>query len=98
MSLLFAFAAQKTREMNKAWLDYLETAYTNAETACNGVLLNKLGQQEQYFSVFEVLFKGRADIAFKYASYELCEYWETVPRMSKAQFERQWMDSQGICF
>lgn len=97
MSLLFAFAAHKTKEMRAAWLDYLEVAYTNAETACNGVLLNNLAKAED-ISAFEVLFKGNPTRAFKYASWELCEYWETTPRMSKVQFERMWMDSQGIVF
>lgn len=98
MSLLFAFAAHKTKEMRAAWLDYLEMAYANAETACNGVLLNNLGRAEGNISSFEVLFKGKAETAFKYASWELCEYWETTPRMTKVQFERMWMDSQGIIF
>lgn len=94
MSLLFEWARYQSREMHKEWETFVEIAYTQADTECHGNLLNKLGKAEQ-ISAYS-LFKGSSERAFKYASDELTAHWLTNGRTVKAQYERDFMDSNGI--
>lgn len=94
MSLLFDWARYQNTQMSKDWETFLDVAYTQADQHCNGHLLNKLGKAEGV-SAYS-LFKGSAERAFKYASDELHQFWLDNGRVVKAQFERDYMDSNGI--
>ncbi|MDR6691501.1 hypothetical protein J2X55_002424 [Microbacterium sp. 1154] len=80
------------RECREASDEVLHSAYTRAEVATNGALLNERGRRAQVDAVS--LFMGPAVRAYAYASPELVEHWEEHPRVTYAEFERQWVAGQ----
>ena len=90
MSAIFALAADEWRRMKEQYDLYHEAAYEQAETACNGVLLNERGKKAGVDAYS--LFKGPWARARAYASEELIEHWSRHPRLTVAEFERQWRD------
>ncbi|WP_295837422.1 hypothetical protein [uncultured Microbacterium sp.] len=80
------------RECREAFDEVLHSAYTRAEVATNGALLNERGRRRGVDAVS--LFMGPAVRAYAYASPELVEHWEEHPRVTYAEFERQWVAGQ----
>lgn len=62
-------------------------AYIAAETETNGALLNVKGRAAGIDPMR--LFTGNRSFAYCYASEELVEWWETHPRMTFPDYERQ---------
>lgn len=67
----------------------LQAAYDAAEEGCRGALLNDRGRRKGIDSMS--LFLGPAVRAYAYASEELVEWWQSHPRVTFAEFERQWL-------
>jgi len=84
----FASAIDAWRECRDAYALHLEAAYEAADKACRGVLLNRRGRVAGISS--ESLFLGNRVRAYAYASDELVEHWSEHPRVTFAEFERQW--------
>lgn len=87
MSLIsdgFAAWRQRREEYDLA----LYAQYVRAEAATNACLLNERGRARKIDPLS--LFMGPAVRANAYASEELIEHWRTDPRITFAQFERQW--------
>ena len=80
-------AMQLRDETREAYELHVLTQYDAAERATRGRLLNKRGERKGIDSAS--LFSGNAIRAYAYASPELVEWWETHPRQSFEQFERQ---------
>jgi hypothetical protein len=88
-------AEQEKRYRREMYEEYrrggLDMEVAKAEEACNGVLLNHLGQQEFYGyhgkhagKHISYLWQCNWVTAKKYASEELLRYWEEHPRYTKA--------------
>lgn len=88
MSLAFAQAADVWRQCRDDYELHLEAQYAAADKACRGILLNKRGRARGISA--ESLFLGPSSRAHAYASEELLEFWHEHPRITFAQFERQW--------
>lgn len=87
-SPLLTDALAQWRECRDAYELHLLAQYAAADEACRGVLLNRRGLAAGISS--ESLFLGRAARAHAYASPELLEFWLHFPRVTFAEFERQW--------
>lgn len=90
-SATFAAAIDAWRECREAYALHLEAAYERADRACRGVLLNHRGRLAGISS--ESLFLGPRTRAYAYASDELRDHWTEHPRVTFAEFERQWVRS-----
>jgi hypothetical protein len=90
-SPIFANAFALWRECRDAYELHLEAQLADAERECRGILLNRRGIAAGIAA--ESLFLGPAARANAYASDELLDYWATRPRITYAQFERQWWAS-----
>ena len=90
MSLIFARAAAQYNLMREEYETVNLNAYINAETDCNGVLLNRRGKLARIDPAS--LFKGTHARAYAYASSELVEHWSKHPRITVADYERQTID------
>ena len=77
------------RECRAEYDEHLWAAYTRAEIATRGALLNARGRAKGIDPVS--LFMGPWVRARAYASEELLEHWEQHPRVPFGVFERQWM-------
>jgi hypothetical protein len=82
------------REAREAYDAVLLSAYARAEEATNGALLNARGRAAAGVTAIS-LFMGPAVRAYAYASPELVEHWEKYPRMTFADFERQWLRNRA---
>lgn len=71
----------------------LESRYAEAEAATNGYMVNRLGRSAGVTGYD--LHTGPADRAYRYASRELLDHWNTRPRLSLALFEADWLTSRG---
>lgn len=91
MSAIFANALDQWRECRDAYELHLEAQYEAASTATRGHLLNRRGLAAGIAS--ESLFLGPRRRAEAYASDELLEFWSATPRLTYAEFERQWWSS-----
>lgn len=69
----------------------LYAQYVRAEAATNGAMLNELGRRRGVDPLS--LFMGPERRALAYASEELVEHWARDPRVTFADFERQWVPS-----
>lgn|GEM_PF-1285401 len=92
-SAIFAAALDAWAECREAYALHLEAQYAAAVDATNGVLLNARGRAEGVAS--PSLFLGPRSRAEAFASAELREFWSTHPRVTFAQFERDWWNGQG---
>jgi len=90
MSPIFRVAAAQWHSMRKEYENFREGAYRRAETDCNGALLNARGKARGVDAYS--LFMGTETRALAYASEELVEHWSRYPRMTLADFERQWFN------
>lgn len=72
----------------------LEAAYSAAEVATRGYLLNERGQRAGIDP--RSLFMGREARALAYASEELRAWWLEHPRVTFAQFERSWHEGPYV--
>lgn len=76
------------QECRRAYEEYNEVSYLEAEAACNGRLLNRQGQAKGVSA--RSLFEGSHSRANAYASDELKAYWNlTRPRLSYSAFRGQ---------
>lgn len=91
-STIFRTAAGLWAQMRSDYERYLESAYGHALEGTGGVLVNKEGRALRIDGLD--LFTGPERRARKYASEELIEYWGKVPRLSLAEYERQWMEGR----
>ncbi|MFG6277951.1 hypothetical protein [Microbacterium sp. 5K110] len=89
MSRLIGEAFAEWRECRAAFDEVLEAAYSRAEEATNGALLNARGREARVKP--RSIFYGPQVRALAYASPELLEHWEEHPRVTYAEFERQWV-------
>jgi hypothetical protein len=87
-SVAFATAIDTWRECRAAYELHLESQTLAAENSCNGNLLNRRGRAAGIDP--RSLFLGPQRRAEAYPTEELLEFWRTHPRVTFAQFERQW--------
>ena len=88
MSALIRDGFAEWRECRAAYDDVLAAHYERAAAACNDRLVNAEGRARGIDPVS--LFMGPAVRAYRWASEELIEHWERYPRLTFADFERQW--------
>jgi len=93
VSLVFALAADLSREITGIYRERLENEFRAADEACSGYLVNKLGKAEG-IDAFS-LFTGSEVRAYKYASPELVAHWADMGRLTRASFEAQYLASRG---
>jgi hypothetical protein len=93
-SAIFKHAAHQWQLMRLQYERYLEYAYETALNGTGGVLVNKAGRALHIDGL--ELFTGPAHRARKYASEELIEHWKHTPRLSLAEFERQWLEGETL--
>lgn len=86
-SPIFSDAIDRWRVIREEFEVMREAAYELAHEECHGVLLNARGRQAG-ISPYS-LFIGSAIRAYAYASPELVEHWQTHPRVTFEQYERQ---------
>ncbi len=77
------------REVREEYEEVRTRAYMAAEEATNGALLNARGRAAGIDP--GSLFMGNDVRARAYASPELLEHWEQHPRVTYADYERQWV-------
>jgi hypothetical protein len=94
MSVLIRDGFAAWRECRQAYDDVLYAQYARAEAATNGRLVNAEGRQRGIDSLS--LFMGPAIRAYRWASEELIEHWDTHSRMTFADFERQWLNDREM--
>lgn len=85
-------AFSRWRECRAEYKDVLYAAYQRAEEETNGSLLNAEGRRAGIDAL--TLFMGNGARAKRWASEELLEHWEKHPRITYADFERQWTAAQ----
>lgn len=91
-SVIFKHAAEQWQEMKRAYEDYVDYAYLDALDGTAFVLVNQLGRVDGVDGLS--LFTGSKARAYKYASEELIDWWESHPRLSLEDYEAQWV--QGV--
>lgn len=91
MSGLIAAAFADWRECRNEYDRVLYAAYDRAAEATRGALLNEDARKAGIDSLS--LFMGPEARARRWASPELLEHWEHFPRVTYAEFERQWAAS-----
>lgn len=92
MSLIFAHAAQRWKEMKDAYDNHIHAAYNKALEETGGVLVNNEGRSQHIDGLD--LFTGPVARAHRYASWELVEHWEVTPRLTLRAFEEQWVSGE----
>jgi hypothetical protein len=90
VSAIFERAAGQWAQMRSDYERYVDAAYNTALEACSGVLVNAEGRFARIDGYS--LFTGPAIRAHRFASWELVEHWQRVPRLSLAEFEKQWVE------
>lgn len=80
-------ALDRVAEVRSAYRDLMYARYSHAETELNGRLLNRQGMRAGVDPL--QLFSGTRAYAYAYASEELVEYWQSHPRLTFAEYERQ---------
>lgn len=93
MSMIYELAGELWAVMRKDYEAELDRRISHADEACTGYLVNQRGKDLGLTP--RDLFTGPTDRAFKYATEELTRYWGRQPRMTLAQFEREWLYSRG---
>lgn len=91
-SVVFGFAVDQWRVIRTEFEIYREHAYIRAENATRGALLNARGRAKQIDPWS--LFIGSDVRALAYASEELRDHWAEYPRITFADFERQWFERE----
>jgi hypothetical protein len=91
VSALITEAFANWRECRAEYELHLAAAYERAAAATNDCLLNARGRAAGVDPI--TLFMGPERRARAYASPELIEHWEIVPRVTYASFERLWAAS-----
>lgn len=89
MSAIFARASRQWAEMKTEYDEYVDAAYDKALDACEGVLVNQEGKA-QHIDGYSLL-TGSVTRAYRFASWELKQYWTRHPRITLAEFEEQWI-------
>ena len=74
------------------FMSYVDDAYNKALEATAGVMVNAEGRAKHINDY--MLFRSNRVYARKYASEELLEHWETYPRLTMAEYERQWLEGR----
>lgn len=92
MSAIFERAAGQWAQMRSDYERYVDDAYNKALEACSGVLVNAEGRFAHIDGYS--LFTGPVIRAHRFASWELAEHWQRVPRLSLAEFEKQWVEGR----
>ena len=77
------------REVREEYEEVRTRAYMLAEEATNGALLNARGRAAGIDPAS--LFMGNDARSRAYASPELLEHWQQHPRVTYADYERQWV-------
>jgi hypothetical protein len=90
VSAIFSRAAEQWATMRSDYERYVDDAYNKALEACMGVLVNQEGRQAHIDGYS--LFTGPAIRAYRFASWELQEHWQRVPRLTLDAFENQWVE------
>lgn len=90
---IYETAAMIWAEMRNEYQIALEARYAEAEAATNGYMVNRLGRTKGVTGYD--LHIGPADRAYRYASRELLDHWNTRPRLTLASFEADWLTSRG---
>lgn len=81
-------AASKRGQLRAEWYDAAYAQFLAAEEATRGNLLSRDGIAARIADPFS-LWSGRADLAERFASPELVEFWETSPRVTVGEYMRQ---------
>jgi len=78
--------------MSVDFLSYVDDAYNKAVKATAGVLVNNEGRAKHIDGYS--LFRSNRAFARKYASEELLEHWDSHPRLTMVEYERQWLQGK----
>lgn len=89
VTTIIAQAFADWRECRSDYDAVLYAQYEAAAAACSDRLLNARGEGADIDPLS--LFMGTRARAYAYASPELIEWWESHPRVTFADFERQWL-------
>lgn len=92
--MIFDLAASQWRRMRSDYQDVLEAQYAAAEHTCNGYLVNARGRAAGVTGM--TVFTGPPNVVAAYASDELVEHLSVHPRLTLADFERQWLEAEVL--
>jgi hypothetical protein len=92
VSVIFEEAAALWSEMSLDFFNYVDDCYNKALEVTNGVLVNAEGRAKKIDGY--ILFRSTKAFASKYASEELIEWWQTSPRLTMKEYERQWLSGR----
>jgi len=81
-------AARERAQVRAEWYDAAHEQFLAAEAQCCGNLLSRDGEAAGITNPFQ-LWAGRADVAAKYASEELNDFWRVSPRVTIGEYIRQ---------
>ena len=81
-------AARLREQLRAEWYDAAYQQYLAAEEVCRGNLLSREGIAAGVTDEFS-LWHGRAEVAMRYASEELRDWWGTHPRVTVGQYMTQ---------
>ncbi|GAB3176037.1 hypothetical protein GCM10027059_50280 [Myceligenerans halotolerans] len=88
-SAIFTRAAAEWTQMRAEYESYLEAHIEAAAEACRDALLNARGRAAG-ITVWDLFVRGPR-FSEAYASEELLDFWRHTPRLTVADFERQWL-------
>jgi hypothetical protein len=77
----------RREQIRSEYLIAQHAAYLAAAAACRGTLVSKAGASK--ITDEHALWAGRESVARKYASEELCEWWDANGRLTIGEFTRQ---------
>ena len=81
-------AARAREQLRAEWYDAAYEQYLAADAECRGNLLSREGIAAGVTDEFS-LWHGRADVAMRYASEELRDFWAASPRVTVGQYIAQ---------
>jgi len=81
-------AARSREQLRAEWYDAAYEQYLAADAECRGNLLSREGIAAGVTDEFS-LWHGRADVAMRYASEELRDFWAASPRVTVGQYIAQ---------
>ena len=83
-----AKAARDREQIRAEWYDAAYEQYLAADRECRGNLISREGIATGVNEAFS-LWSGRADVAMKYASEELNDFWRVSPRVTITRYMEQ---------
>lgn len=90
MSAIYDYAAELWRAMRDDFEHYREASFAAAHEHTRGVMLSRRGRAAGIDP--RDLWAMPESRARRYASEELCEYWDTKGRPTQSAYEAGWLD------